>query len=60
MHRHSFDKRLILLNAIDAHELIPPEVEDEDCEIPGARGGPMVTQKMLDQEERKDILQLER
>ncbi len=27
-----YGKRLILLNAIDAYELIPPEVEDEDYE----------------------------
>jgi hypothetical protein len=42
-----YGKRLILPNAIDAYELIPPEVEDEDCEKPGARGGTMVTQKIL-------------
>jgi hypothetical protein len=32
--RTQFGRRLILPNAIDAYELIPPEVEDEDYEKP--------------------------
>ena len=55
-----FGKRLILVSTIDEHELIPPEVDDEEYEEPGARGGPVATQKILDQEERRCIAQLER
>jgi hypothetical protein len=54
-----FSKRLVMLNAIDAHELIPPEMGDEEYEEPGAKGGPLATQKMPDQEEKNDVLQLE-
>jgi hypothetical protein len=55
-----FEKRLILVSAIDAHEVIPPKADDEEYEDLGASKGPVVTQKMLDQEERKDIIELER
>ncbi len=55
-----FGKRLVLLNAMDAYELIQPEGEDEEYEETGARGRPVVTQEMLDQEERKDAKQMER
>jgi hypothetical protein len=54
-----FRRRLVLLNAIDAHVLIPPKEDDEEHEELEASGGPMATQEMLDQEERKDALQLD-
>ncbi len=31
-----FGKRLILMSAIDAHEYIPPEADDEEYEEPGS------------------------
>ena len=43
-------KSLILVSAIDAHELILPEADDEEYEEPGGSGGPFATQKMLDQD----------
>jgi hypothetical protein len=41
-----FRKRLVMLNATDANELIPPEMADEDYEEPRPRGGPLATQKI--------------
>jgi hypothetical protein len=55
-----FGNRLILLSTADAHDLILPEGKDEEHEETGARGGPMATQETMDQEERKDAMQLER
>ncbi len=53
-----FGRRLVLLSVIYAYELIPPKGDDEEHEEHEARGGPMATQEILDQEERKDALQL--
>jgi hypothetical protein len=54
-----FGKRLILLSAVDAYDLIPPEGKDEEPEEPGARKGPMATQEAMDRQKRKDAMQLE-
>jgi hypothetical protein len=55
-----FGQRLVLLNAMDAYKLIPPKREDKEYKETGARGGPMATKELLDQEERKDARQMER
>jgi hypothetical protein len=60
MAQMQFGKRLVLLNTINSPEVIPPEMGNEVHEEPGARGGPLRTQEMLDQEGKKDVLQLER
>jgi hypothetical protein len=52
-------KRLVMLRATDACELIMPELADKGYEEPRPIGGLLVTQELPDQEDRRDARRLE-
>ncbi len=59
--RTQFGKQLLHLPCVEASEVIPPEEEDEDGYTErGVSRDPMVTTRMLDQEEKEDAQWIER
>jgi hypothetical protein len=59
--RTQFGKRLLLLPCVEASEVVPPEEDNEDGYTErGVSRYPMVTTRMLDQEEKEDAQWIER
>ncbi len=59
--RTQFGKRLMLLHSTDAYEIIPPEKDEEEWYTEeGVSRGLASTVEMLEQEEKRDVQQMER